>query len=65
MSNLDPAELERLTNLYCERAADEWAFLRESGAEIPLSDVYIMLEAAEEARREALDESSDLVPLED
>jgi HEAT repeat protein len=63
MSYMDPAEVERLTDLYCGRAAEEWASLRESGAEIALTDVYIVLQAAAEARREALDQSSDLVPL--
>ncbi len=55
--------MDDLTREYLSAAASEWATLRAGDAQIPLTDVFVMLEAVAEPKRRPLEPRPDLPPL--
>jgi len=55
--------MDDLTREYLSAAASEWGTLRAGDAQIPLTDVFVMLEAVAEPKRRPLEPRPDLPPL--
>ncbi len=56
-------EREELTQRYLEAAAKEWEALRAGEAKIPLTNVFVMLEAVEAPEPRPLERRPDLALL--
>lgn len=54
------SEVQNLTQEYLEGAAQKWGTLRSGDAEIPLSDVFVMLEALARPKPRPLEQAPEL-----